>query len=49
MYGYHLREWTIPNFGTGNPVTNTNAVLKSLQGDGSTTTVDVSAQKQETR
>ena len=32
-----------PNFGTGNPVTNTNAVMKSLQGDGSTTTVDVSA------
>ena len=32
-----------PNFGTGNPVTNTNAVMKSLEGDGSTKTVDVSA------
>ena len=32
-----------PNFGTGNPVTNTNAVMQSLEGDGSTKTVDVSA------
>ena len=32
-----------PNFGTGTPVTNTNAVMKSLEGDGSTKTVDVSA------
>ena len=32
-----------PNFGTSNPVTNQNAVMASLQGDGSTKTVDVSA------
>ena len=30
-----------PNFGTSNPVTNQNAVMASLQGDGSTKTVDV--------
>ena len=32
-----------PNFGTGNAVTNTDAVMQSLTGDGVTTQVDIQA------
>ena len=33
-----------PNFGTANPVTNTNAVMQTLQGDGNATTFTIPLQ-----